>query len=174
MYGRMAAPRRRATRSALLLALLAGVLGGCATATPYQQQRDGYGYTEQKLESNRYRVSFRGNAATSLDAVQNALMFRAAELTVAQHGDYFVVLNTQTEGTQSANSPTVGIGLGGFSFGSHGGVSVGFGGSTQVDKTAYSASAEIQIFSGPKSADQPTAFDARELMSNLGPLLKRP
>ncbi len=166
--------RLEVARSVLLAVWVFGFVSGCATATPYQQQRDGYGYTEQKLESNRYRVSFRGNSATPLDTVQNALMFRAAELTLEQQGDYFVVHNTQTEGTQSDRAPMVGVGLGGFRFGSHGGVSIGFGGSTQVDKTAYSASADIQIFPGPKPADQPTAFDARELMTHLGPLLKRP
>jgi hypothetical protein len=173
--GTVRAPsRHRLPGFAAVACLALAVLGGCATATPYQAQKGGYGYAEQKLESDRYRVSFRGNSATSLETVQNYLMVRAAELTLAQQGDYFIVLSTQTEGTQSGNAPTVGVGLGGFRFGSHGGVSIGFGGSTEVDKTAYYASAEIRIFAGAKPADQPAAFDARELMANLGPLLQRP
>lgn len=171
---RARSPRRHPLRRLLACGVLSLALGACATATPYQPQRDGYGYTEQKLESDRYRVSFRGNSATSLETVQNYLMVRAAELTLAQQGDYFVVLNPQTEGTQSGNAPTVGVGLGGFRFGSHGGVSIGFGGSTEVDKTAYYTSAEIRIFRGVKPADQPTAFDAREVMTNLAPVVQRP
>ena len=53
----------------LAVTLAAGIaLAACATATPYQPagfngQRGGY--AEQRLENNRFRVSFSGNSVTS-------------------------------------------------------------------------------------------------------------
>ena len=41
------------------------VLGACATATPYQAALDGdRGYSEMKIEDNRFQVEFSGNSLT--------------------------------------------------------------------------------------------------------------
>ena len=70
----------------LAVTLAAGLaLAACATATPYQPagfngQRGGY--AEQRLENNRFRVSFSGNSVTSRDQVEMSLLLRSAELTV--------------------------------------------------------------------------------------------
>lgn len=50
-------------RIALVLSTLL-LLAACGTATPYQPALDGYGFKEQKIEGNRYRVSFSGNSLT--------------------------------------------------------------------------------------------------------------
>ena len=42
-------------------------------------------------EENRYRVSFAGNSATSLQTVDDYLLYRAAELTVQTGHDWFQV-----------------------------------------------------------------------------------
>ena len=44
-------------------------LAGCTAPTPYQPTADGYGYSEQQLESNRYRVTFSGNSVMSASVV---------------------------------------------------------------------------------------------------------
>ena len=61
-----------------LLALLAG----CGQATPYQPARDGYGYGEQQIEDNRYRVAFAGNELTTAEAL--AVVRQLAELRVRE------------------------------------------------------------------------------------------
>ena len=69
----------------LSLAILA-LLGACkGQPTPYQPAVDGYGYSEQGIEDNRYRVIFAGNDYTKADTVQNYLLYRAAEVTL-DHG----------------------------------------------------------------------------------------
>lgn len=151
---------------------LCALLVACA-ATPYQPLTKGYGYTEQKLESDRYRISFAGNAQTSRDTVQNYLLYRAAELTLENGRDYFIVVGSSTQGEQGS-SPSVGIGLGGFRFGGSGGLGVGIGTSTGGDKTAYRAQADILLRSGAKPAGDTQAFDARELLSNLEDRISRP
>jgi len=43
---------------------------------------------------------------------------------------------------------------------------------TEIDR--YQATADIAVFKGPKPGDNPHAFDARQIMSNLGPTIVRP
>ncbi|MFA5941537.1 MAG: hypothetical protein WC809_19485 [Sinimarinibacterium sp.] len=162
---------RQRLQAACIL-LLSTLLAACA-ATPYQPLAKGYGYSEQKLESDRYRVAFAGNGQTSQDAVQNYLMYRAAELTLQNGRDYFVLVGTSTQGEQG-RSPDVGVGIGGFRFGGRGGLGIGIGTSTGGDKTAYRAQAEILLRSGTKPADDPQAFDARDIKSNLEAQISRP
>ena len=81
--------------------LLAALLTACATATPYQpnvpgQQATG-GFTDQRLESDRYRVTFAGNSLTSRETVEGYLLFRAAELTVQQGFDWFSIVDRNTD-----------------------------------------------------------------------------
>src|SRR3546814_6729919 len=74
------------------VALLAlGMLTACATTTPYQPVRDGYGYQDQRIEGNRYLVTFAGSTATPRQTVENYLLYHAAELTLASGNDYFIV-----------------------------------------------------------------------------------
>ena len=58
--------------------------------------QDGYGYSEQRIEENRYRVSFAGNSATSRQTVEDYLLYRAAELTVQTGHDWFEVVDRDT------------------------------------------------------------------------------
>ncbi len=67
----------------------------CSASSPAPPRRpsiaaasDGYGYRDQQIESNRYRVSFSGNVATDLDAVRDYALYRAAELTLARCDDF--------------------------------------------------------------------------------------
>ena len=68
----------------LTLAAAALLIAACATSTPYgpAENGKGYGFSDQRIESNRYRITFRGNSVTSRETVENALLYRAAELTV--------------------------------------------------------------------------------------------
>ena len=71
-----------------------GLLGACARdPTPYQPAVDGYGYSEQRIENNRFWVTFAGNDFTKADTVQKYLLYRAAELTLNYGYDYFTVVD---------------------------------------------------------------------------------
>ena len=72
-------------RPALIVAAVLSLVA-CATATPYQPIGAGGasgGFSEQRIEANRYRVTFAGNSLTSRERVENYLLFRAAELPIA-------------------------------------------------------------------------------------------
>src|SRR3546814_3976294 len=98
----MNVPRLRA-RGRLLAAIGTGtlMLAGCASPTPYQPATGhGFnrtGFSEQRIESNRYMVSFSGNSLTSRETVERYLLFRAAELTVQQGFDHFILVYRNTE-----------------------------------------------------------------------------
>jgi len=148
------------------------VLAACATATPYiPVASDGHGYKSQKLESDRFRVSFKGNSRTEKDTVRNYLLYRAAELTLANGGDYFVLTSKDTNTDVEQSSTVVGSPFlfSGFRFGT------GFGG-TVVNSSMeeYEASAVFVIKDGDKPANNSAAYDARQVKDNLEATIKRP
>ena len=160
---------------------LGGSLSACETATPYQPLAAGAtaagGYSEIKLEDARWRVSFRGNSATERERVENYLLYRAADLTVSEGFDWFEVDQRHTDKhTEAWADP---IGPYGFGWRFHG----GFGpwGDPFWDddldiqtSERYEASAEIVMHHGAKPANDPHAFDARQLIANLGGKIVRP
>ena len=83
----------------VLMAMLAAcVLSACATQTPYQPaSADRYGFSEQRIETNRIRITFRGNALTDRETVETYLLYRAAEVTIASGQDYFIVADRGTD-----------------------------------------------------------------------------
>lgn len=147
---------------------LATLLAACATATPYRPAGDDeYGYRMQQLETNRYRVSFAGNSSTDKDTVQNYLLFRSAELTLEQGGDYFVVASRDDERKVSDYTTATGFG---FPF-----YGVGFGGTVVHSRSrAYEASGVITIHEGDPPADDARAYDARQVKKNLQPNIRLP
>ena len=146
--------------------MLACVLAGCATATPYQPMQNGAGYADQQLESNRYRVSFDGNSSTPKETVENYVLYRAAELTLDKGYDYFVLSSTSTE-REPERSGGITFGFGGFGFGSHSGVGIGVGTSTDRNQKEYQRQVDALLMRGKKPADNPAAYDAREVKANL-------
>ena len=160
------------------------LLAACATATPYgpASEGGGYGFSDQQIEQNRYRITFRGNSSTSRETVEYALLYRAAELTVEQGYDYFIVVENETEARKSYRRSAGPALYGRYGFGSpfydpywaFPYYAYGFGWGYPYDSytreiTRYSAVAFVTMHAGEKPADNPRAFDAREVMANLGP-----
>src|SRR3546814_17066735 len=77
------------------LACAAG-LAACVSVTPYQPASKGYGYSEQRIENNRFRINFAGNSDTPKQTVETYLLFRDAELTLKSGYDYFVFASDRT------------------------------------------------------------------------------
>jgi hypothetical protein len=148
------------------------VLTACATATPYQPQKDGYGYSERKVESNRYTVTFSGNAQTPRQTVEDYLLYRAAEVTLSSGYDYFILAEQDTEAdTRHYTSFNTGFGFyrwGPSSFDS----AIGVG--TTTTTTRYEGKADIVMFKGKKALENVKAFDARQVKENIEPRLSRP
>lgn len=159
----------------LLLGAALLALGACGLPTLYGPAADGYGYSSTQLESDRFRVSFRGNSLTERETVENYLLYRAAELTLAQGGDYFVLVERSTEPQTHYNTgPSTFGGFGYGGWGPHYHRSAFLGSGTATPITNYRADADIVIRSGPKPPNEPRAYDAREVMARLGPSIVRP
>lgn len=180
-------------------AVLAATLGACATATPYQPNIRGQatsgGFSEVRLDADRFRVNFAGNSMTSRETVEGYLLYRAAELTVAQGYDWFSVVDRQTD--RNARTyiepdpfyrPWYGPGYnywrpswryygGGYGWRSW---DPFFGDPFWADRMdvrtveKFEASAEIVMHRGPKPEGDTRAFDARAVMDNIGPRVLRP
>ena len=186
---------RRGTAMALLASAMLAV-AGCATKTAYRPATgSGFeraGYSDRMIEPNRFMVSFAGNSYTSRDTVERYLLYRAAELTVQQGYDYFILSDrntdrrTRTYATPSFAGGPYGYGYWGPSWRYRG---RGFGwrswdpfwGDPFFDRSIdvqtidkYEASAEIVLGRGPKPANNVRAFEAREVMRNLGPTIVTP
>lgn len=174
----------------ILATVAALALTACATATPYQpagpSQRAGY--SDTRIEQNRYRVAFAGNSVTSRETVEMYLLYRAAELTTQSGYDWFRTADRATDrDTRYVASPDPFFSS---RYGPHWGPSWRFhhrglwspwspwGPRWERDFdvreiTRFEANAEIVMGRGPKPAD-PDVFDARDVMSNLGPTIVRP
>jgi hypothetical protein len=154
-------------RRALLGLVAVGALAGCGGApTPYQPASGGYGYSEQQIEDNRYRVSFAGNDLTSAETVQNYLLYRAAEVTLDHGYDYFTMVDRNLDRSTAywGTGPSTYVGSG---FGRHSGGFIGFGTTTARPIDSYTAYADIVMSRGAKPADDVNAYDARDVLRRL-------
>ena len=158
-----------------LAAALVVAISACAPKpTPYQPASEGYGYTQQQIEGNRFRVTFSGNSATPLDTVRNYMLYRAAEATVESGHDYFVVVDQNTQSTttyRGSGSTPFGFGSGFRSGG--GGVGVGFSSFTAFPDDSFTSWADIVVGDGPKPAGNLNAYNARDVLSQLDPAIVR-
>jgi len=154
--------------------MLALMLAGCAAdPTPYQRTANGYGFSDQRIEDNRFRVTFAGNSATPLDTVRNYMLYRAAEVTLESGHDYFVVVDQNTQSSTSyrgTGSTPFGFGTG---FRGDGGFGVGFSSFSAYPEDSYTSWADIVVGSGPKPADDLNAYDARDVLGQLDPAVLR-
>ena len=147
------------------LALLA--LAACTSGpTRYIPALDGddMGYREQRLEQERFRVSFRANPDLKAPQVEDMALRRAAELTVQNGYDWFHVVTRSTDlagGSYSQGGPTVGLGGSTGSYGSSLGLGLGF--NLGGDSRQYQSTLEILMGSGPKPSD-PNAYNARSVL----------
>jgi hypothetical protein len=167
--------------SAMALCVL--LVAACQTPTPYQAAvtPNGDGYTTQQLESNRFRVSFKGNSLTNRQTVDTYMLFRAAEVTLQNGGDYFIIVNKDVDKNTAYENygDDLAWGWGGGWGWRHGFGGPGFGGrfGGGIDYTrpisAYDAIADIVTYKGPKPPNNPYAYDAHEVTTAVGPTIVR-
>ncbi|HYE47368.1 MAG TPA: hypothetical protein VEA44_16505 [Caulobacter sp.] len=186
----------KAAAIAAVLGVAGAGISACATATPYQPNVRGQsvsgGYSDYRIAENRYRVSFAGNSLTSRDTVERYLLFRAAELTLAQGYDGFVLADRETHrDTRTYYDPPPG--RFGYGYGywrpswRYFGPRYGWRAwdpwysnrfwADEMDMrtvTRFEANAEIVMYRGASPSPADRSFDAREVIANLGPGIVRP
>ncbi|MEH6702408.1 CC0125/CC1285 family lipoprotein [Parasphingorhabdus sp.] len=195
MTDRAIFPKAASKAAVILMTLL---LLGCATATPYQPQISGQrvsgGYSETRLGDTRYRVRFAGNTLTSRQTVEDYLLYRAAELTVQRGYDWFRITDHTTETDRQTYverfaryDPWYGSGYvnwrphwryyrsGTWSTWHPYGRDPFWSFDTDVRTVErFEAEAEIVMHRGSMRTDASRAFDARKVLEELGPSIKRP
>ena len=125
------------------VALLTSALLVAACATPYGPSSGSFtgGYSESKLQKDRYNVSFEGNAWISEEQAMNYLLYRCAEITLDNGFDYFIIVSEESNTSYS----TMGKGA----------------------VPHPNLEVMIQLRNGPPPSGNPDAYDARELKQNL-------
>lgn len=179
----------------------AGVTAACTTTpTPYQPYvaevgRGVHGgYSEQRIAPDRFIVRFHGNELTSRDRVEGYLLYRAAQLTLENGYDTFVIVDRHTEHDVQTYvrpdpfyRPWYGNRYGAWHpdwryylpgdgwYGWHPGEGPFWRDRPDIVRVeAFEATAEIILRKGPPPPGEPRAFDARKVIVDLGPSIQLP
>ena len=154
----------------LTLAASALALSACASLAPYGPQMgpNGQGYAEQRIESNRWRVTYHGVGAPG--PVADMALLRAADLTVQNGFDWFEVTQRWTDGRRDSAGgvrPSVSIGAGSSRYGRYSSSGVGVGvGLDLSGPQPTSTVLEVVMGNGPRP-DRVEAYDARDVQRTL-------
>jgi len=161
--------------SALAIALTL-LLAACQTPTPYQPSlNSSFGYSDEQLGQNRYRVTFVGNSSTRRETVEDYLLLRAAEVT-RNAGAHWFLFDTRDTHRQTSYFTT-------FNPYPWWGAPYGFGWywhSWPYDNfdtmavTRYEAYAEIVLLTPEQAKKEPRALDADDVIAHLGPKAAQP
>lgn len=168
---------------AVVVVAVAALLAACVSPTPYQPaQPRGFGYSEERLDQNKFRVTFRGNSLTKRETVEDYLLYRAAELTLQNGFSHFLVVGRDTEAKTRYRTWID-------SYGGRGWFYHGFPGwyhrpwydpwgpwgRYDVQPiTTYSATAEIILVKSAVQDGEARAFDAQQVLVQVGPRVVRP
>ncbi|HKR90287.1 MAG TPA: hypothetical protein VJS38_19125 [Phenylobacterium sp.] len=155
------------------LSLTAASLAGCAsTPTVYQAATPSnpVGYSEYRIETDRYRITFQGGSSAAPQQVMDFALLRAADLAIANGYDWFQVSDRSVQPTSSNSSSRVSFGVGGASFGSHSSVGMGVGTGFDLGGGGYGAPlATIEVVMGKgRKPDSVDAYDAHALRQTMG------
>ena len=153
-----------------IAALAALALAGCVTAvgTEYAPRDDkGFGYSETRIEQDRYRIVFAGDGATPPEAVEDFALLRAAELALASGYEWFRVTDRSLE-AEDKGGVGLGAGLGTGSYGRNSGVSVGVGGNlgTVGGRRFFTARLDV-LFGSGEAPDEPNVYDAQSVSDSI-------
>lgn len=122
------------------------LLVGCAT--PYSKNSILGGFQETEIAPALYRVTFTGNAYTSLDRVRLYTLLRCANLTLEKGCDYFVEVSPER---MTHSSPTL-------QTNPH--ATIGTPG-------AYAVYLVVELFKGERPAGLTDARDARAVKAQI-------
>ncbi|KCZ90819.1 CC0125/CC1285 family lipoprotein [Hyphomonas johnsonii] len=145
-----------------------GLVSACASHVPYgpAASSSAAGYTSQKIETGRYRVSY-----TDKDPqrARDMALLRAAEITLQEGNDWFEVTGGYTDASPAGRGGGTSVSVGGSS-GSRGysgvGVGVGIGFPIGGSSGKVTEVLDFVIGEGAKP-DRPTVYDARSVDINL-------
>jgi hypothetical protein len=136
------------------VAALSALVAACAAPSLYQPMNLEGGYASTRLGADTFNVVFQGNAHTPRATAEAYALYRSAELTVATGFDYFVVVGGTSDAAallRAARHPAPTA--------------------ADSDTDHPLVSITIRAFGGEKPS--PQAFNAREVLKELGPSIQR-
>jgi len=155
-----------ALAAALFLTACAGTQTIYGPAGPSERS---VGYSDLRIEQNRWRVMFVAGPDVSRARAERFALRRAAELTVENGYDWFRVVARRSEIDGGGDGPVDVGGSVGTSIGSGGyrasGVGIGVSISPSSERRTY-IELEILAYAGETPAGEPDAYDPRELLVN--------
>lgn len=155
----------------VLLAVAAcAALAACTTPTHFQPAASpgAVGYSELRIEPDRYRIVFQGGPGAPAEQVQDYALLRAADVALANGYDWFRVVSRDIHETGYGGS-SLSLGVGGMSFGRRSATGVGVGtGIPLSGGPALQVSMEVLMGKGPKPPGE-DAYDARGVRATIGP-----
>lgn len=144
-----------------------------ACATPYGKYGLLGGFTDSRIDENTFSIAVDTNGFTSQQTTSMHALYRAAELTVENGFDYFVIVNGAN------NSASMAMAMPG---GSTSNTTINAYGSSAYARTTNTYAPTIVVpvafpnstlmiksFKGNKPDGASDAFDARAVMKYLGP-----
>ncbi len=151
--------------AAAALALAACAATGPAVYGPADEK--GFGYAEQRIEDDRYRITYQGSGGMPPELVEDYALRRAAELAVQNGYDWFRVTGRDLAG-EERGGVSVGTGFGSSSYGRRSSVGVGVG--ADLGRVGaqefYTARMEVLMGSGDAPEDG-EVYDAQSVINNL-------
>lgn len=171
-------------RLTLVLGLFAiTILAACAAGPTFYQPAGGgpYGFSEEQIDAETWRVRFAGNSATDRGRVEDYLLYRSAEIAVAARADGFVVLKEEVEKDVVYHGTTYHPGyvgghywLGGRGHPRYSHFGVGLGTTSLRPVNSYTAHATIRLFRERAPEGLGPSYDARAILRVMAPKIARP
>lgn len=133
-----------------------------ACASPYKPEGFGGGYSDTQLDTNVFRVSFRGNGYTREDRAAELALLRGAEIAL-QHGfRYFAVVDSQNSIQQSTHTTpttaTTNINSTTYGTANRNGNYVNYSGNTYGTATTTYSGGQTYTISKPRSSNTIVCF----------------
>lgn len=146
------------------------LLAACAATGPVvygPADEKGFGYSEQRIEDNRYRITYRGSGGMPPDLVEDYALRRAAELAIANGYEWFRVVGSDVAG-EERGGVSVGTGFGTSSYGRRSSVGVGVGADLgRVGAQDFFTVRMDVLLGGGEAPDESDVYDARAVLDNL-------
>ena len=150
----------------VLSVVCALALGACATPVSYGPAISprASGFTEQRIENDRFRITFRGAGPDA--QINDFALLRASELTLQQNYEWFRIVGRSQEIGRD-NGPRMSVGTGGFNYGRRSAVGVGVStGFNLGPGPMREVALEIKMGAGPRPNDR-DVYDARSVMESV-------
>ena len=159
-------------KPSLIAIVAAFALSACATTPTVYSPASGparVGFSDYRIESGRYRVTFAGGPGAPIAQVADYTLLRAAEVSLRDGYDWFRVVDKTDQRVGAPSRSRVSIGTGSSSWGRRSGVGIGLGTSFDLSGgPSWVRTIEVLAGKGPPPRER-DVYDARDVVRTVGP-----